>query len=152
VNGGISAETMTAPGGIAHLARRRPAVMMCGARTAVVDGSLGSEWQSAAAGNGEVRRSRGRGACAVVWAAALRSDRGRCPLRHGGASDTGPVGMGRLYGAGVTAVPPRVANPGAVHGSLAADKWTPHVSAFPFSKILKNSFSHKKNGCKVSKI
>jgi hypothetical protein len=63
----------------------------------------------------------------------------------------GPVKMGHLYGTGTMAVPPRAANPGAARGGVAADKRAPHVSAFPFSEILKDSFPHKKNRYKVRK-
>jgi hypothetical protein len=57
--------------------------------------------------------------------------------RTRGRSEREPVGTGSLYGAGATAMPPRPANPGA-------NKRAPHVSAFPFLEILKNSFPQKK--------
>jgi hypothetical protein len=70
VSGGVSAEMMMAPGSTAHLAwRGADAAAACDARTAVVDGSLGSGRQSAAAGNGEARRCARGG---VGSGAALR--------------------------------------------------------------------------------
>jgi hypothetical protein len=48
-------------------------------------------------------------------------------------------------------VPPRAANLGAARGGLAAGRRAPHVSAFPFSEILKNGFPHKKNSYKERK-
>jgi hypothetical protein len=57
----------------------------------------------------------------------------------------------RLYRTGAIAVPPWAANPGAARGGLAADRRAPHVSAFPFLKILKNGFLHKKNRYKERK-
>jgi hypothetical protein len=58
---------------------------------------------------------------------------------------------GRLYGAVTTATLPRVANPGTTRGGLAADRRAPHVCAFSFLEILKNSFPHKKSRYKVKK-
>jgi hypothetical protein len=46
-----------------------------------------------------------------------------------------PLWRGRM------AVLPRPANPGMARGSLAADKRTPHVSAFPILENLENHLS-----------
>jgi hypothetical protein len=93
-----------------------------------------------------VRRRQAAMACSARIALSAWHAQTREELRT-----RGPVRTGRLYGVGATAMPPRAANPGAVRGGLANDKRAPHVSTFPFSEILKNSFPHKKNRYKLRK-
>jgi hypothetical protein len=49
-----------------------------------------------------------------------------------------------LYGTGAMAVPPGASNPSGMCDSLSADRRAPHVSAFPFSEILKIAFRKRK--------
>jgi hypothetical protein len=70
-----------------------------------------------------------------LWSSAVGTDTGRsAPLWHGRV-----------------AVPPWPANPSAVRGSLPANRWAPHVSAFPILENLKNHFSAQENRYKVRK-
>jgi hypothetical protein len=107
-----------------------------------------------------------RVAAGVAWSsglagAALADGDGGAGLRRGapdreaaldrGARTRGRSDTGRLYGAGVIAVPPRAANPGKARGGLAADR-RPHMSVnFKYQKNSKNSSPHKKNRYKVRK-
>jgi hypothetical protein len=144
VSGGVSAETMTVPGGTAHLAWRRLAAAVCGARIAALDSSLDSGWQSAAAGNGEARRSRGGGARAVAWAAALCSDRGHGTLGHGAGRNGSRSERGAFM-----AQARWQCRPGQ---PIRAPTSRPHTLAlFLFQKYSKITFRRRKNGYKVRK-
>jgi hypothetical protein len=66
------------------------------------------------------------------WTARRHARTGAVGSRHG-ALDTGWSERGAF----TAHVPPQAANP----GGLAADKWAPHVSAFPFFKNTQKYFS-----------
>jgi hypothetical protein len=104
------------------------------------------------AGDGDARRRRrctcGGAGSGAALGRARTAGRGGFGQRH---ADTGPVGHGAPLWRGVTAVPPRAANPGAARGGLAADMW-PHMSAnFKYQKNSKISSPRKKNRYKVRK-
>jgi hypothetical protein len=107
--------------------------------------SLTSGRQSTVAGDREARRSRSRGARAMAWAAALRSDSGR------GSFGQPPLGPGYNCAGWKQGTPPTTASQGMARSSLENDMRAP-CGRFPrFKNKPLNCFPCDKNRYNVRK-